>query len=959
MGKKKNNAKNKNQKKQLSPEDTAADKIQRAWRFFQLKKKIKVLAKSQKKRINIIKEIISTEESYVKSLEKTEAVMKYQKVFNQKQAGIIFSNVTTILPFNRLLLQNLKNVFGYKDMNSTPEKDVKKKGINFGKKKHEEPKKQDKKMTVGETFTKFTPFLKLYTIYINNFDDAQKELKRLKTEDKNVEQFIKTVKKNEGEDLGSLLIKPIQRVPRYKLLLDDLLRTTPRGHFDYALLQKSIVLIGDVASHLNEQKRQKDSQKTLKQIQKKFTNFISNSAQMGGTSEHSHSSEKVKHTLVRSIIQPHRHLVKEGHLKYNLKGEWIICDVYLFTDILLVANCNDPTHLDDIEEDEENEILRLNIHLVFTSIEKKENPLDLFLNSWTHGETLHFQGFEKGELDIREWTNEIQKVRKDEYEKLKESEQKINEESVESLEEFVKEKIKNKQEISKKVQEYKKLLQAKEEKFKKLDEKLLIYEDKKLILHQILNIKEDISKSKEFISHCNKRLKKGAIQLSSLIEHNSTGSDILLSFLRKDTDSLNSYFDDGSSCLDLKTYLDLKDEIKNEIDFDLMTSEEVKNHYENEIQKLKLEFETKSLEKEEEIEQQQIQIQNQSQSQNQNQKESSNSTETKIQTPRKTQSIVSNEEILKKNETLIQLGNANEELKNENVFLKTQIEELKVVKSNVDEKAKKEAEEIIKKGEEKAKEILENAKKESQKLIEITENKISKLSSSENGTTNNDKRKSLTQIQSEKTKKLIEAADKEAQDILNKADISAAEIIEKAEKDANQILKSADKESKQILKHAESAAKIIQEKSVEDAKTFLLEAEKEVSDMKKKHQKEVDEFKKQKKKSQPKISISVEQDETSEQSSEQNEEDLPTTNNLSDDQYPGTPTPTPNNKHIATPRESPMLQKIQFFEHQKKLGVSPKTSPSRMSSNSFIKVPERVYSYEENSKMKEIFQKNY
>jgi hypothetical protein len=56
----------------------------------------------------------------------------------------------------------LKNVFGYKtETVVTPEKDKKK---SKGKKKEKEaPKNNDKKMTVGETFSKFTPFLKLYT----------------------------------------------------------------------------------------------------------------------------------------------------------------------------------------------------------------------------------------------------------------------------------------------------------------------------------------------------------------------------------------------------------------------------------------------------------------------------------------------------------------------------------------------------------------------------------------------------------------------------------------------------------------------------------------------------------------------------------------------------------------------------------------------------------------------------
>ena len=38
-------------------------------------------------------------------------------------------------------------------------------------------------------------------------------------------------------DLLALLIMPIQRIPRYKLLVDDLLRSTPPHHPDHPDLQ--------------------------------------------------------------------------------------------------------------------------------------------------------------------------------------------------------------------------------------------------------------------------------------------------------------------------------------------------------------------------------------------------------------------------------------------------------------------------------------------------------------------------------------------------------------------------------------------------------------------------------------------------------------------------------------------------------------------------------------------------
>lgn len=60
-------------------------------------------------------------------------------------------------------------------------------------------------------------------------------------------------------DLPSMLIKPVQRVLKYPLLLEDLLKQTPASHPDYANLKKASVTVRSLADEINEIKRRKDT----------------------------------------------------------------------------------------------------------------------------------------------------------------------------------------------------------------------------------------------------------------------------------------------------------------------------------------------------------------------------------------------------------------------------------------------------------------------------------------------------------------------------------------------------------------------------------------------------------------------------------------------------------------------------------------------------------------------------
>ena len=65
-------------------------------------------------------------------------------------------------------------------------------------------------------------------------------------------------------DLQSLLIKPIQRVFKYPLLLSVLLKNTGRNHLDYRDIRRAHEEMGKVVQDINEIKRRRDLGKLVR-----------------------------------------------------------------------------------------------------------------------------------------------------------------------------------------------------------------------------------------------------------------------------------------------------------------------------------------------------------------------------------------------------------------------------------------------------------------------------------------------------------------------------------------------------------------------------------------------------------------------------------------------------------------------------------------------------------------------
>ena len=66
--------------------------------------------------------------------------------------------------------------------------------------------------------------------------------------------------------MGSILIKPVQRILKYPLMLNELIKCTEVEHSDRVDLMRARDIMTDVASFINESKRRKDIGKDCHQV---------------------------------------------------------------------------------------------------------------------------------------------------------------------------------------------------------------------------------------------------------------------------------------------------------------------------------------------------------------------------------------------------------------------------------------------------------------------------------------------------------------------------------------------------------------------------------------------------------------------------------------------------------------------------------------------------------------------
>ncbi|XP_076855426.1 dynamin-binding protein isoform X3 [Brachyhypopomus gauderio] len=189
------------------------------------------------KRSKVIKELLQTEKDYIKDLTmcRTNIMepMKNKQVQNIDYDGL-FGNIESVTELSSRLYEALQDTD-----------------------------------SIGNVFLDFKCELEeVYKVYCQNHDDAISLLETYEKDEtiqKQVQQCLETLREIYREwgktnyiNLGSFLIKPVQRVMRYPLLLTELLNTTPESHHDRTQLGEAVLSIKEINVNINESKRRKD-----------------------------------------------------------------------------------------------------------------------------------------------------------------------------------------------------------------------------------------------------------------------------------------------------------------------------------------------------------------------------------------------------------------------------------------------------------------------------------------------------------------------------------------------------------------------------------------------------------------------------------------------------------------------------------------------------------------------------
>eukprot|EP01113_Clastostelium_recurvatum_P041238 TRINITY_DN6517_c0_g1_i2.p1 TRINITY_DN6517_c0_g1~~TRINITY_DN6517_c0_g1_i2.p1 ORF type:complete len:642 (+),score=139.37 TRINITY_DN6517_c0_g1_i2:30-1928(+) len=178
---------------------------------------------------------------------------------------------------------------------------------------------------IADIFIKTGPYMRGFRRYFQNYDTAIGVLTSIRSSSRIVGDFFY---KNERDPrcarlpLSSLLIVPIQRMPRYILLLSELIKHTPRQHPDYQPLERALSLFRTITTNLNEGMKDDDSRQKLLSLQ-----------------QISDMQNRYLGLPLINIMLPHRKLIRYGTLtkKSTRTGDLEYREAYLCTDAMITV----------------------------------------------------------------------------------------------------------------------------------------------------------------------------------------------------------------------------------------------------------------------------------------------------------------------------------------------------------------------------------------------------------------------------------------------------------------------------------------------------------------------------------------------------------------------------------------------------------------------------------------------
>ncbi|KFQ42352.1 Rho guanine nucleotide exchange factor 10-like, partial [Nestor notabilis] len=165
--------------------------------------------------------------------------------------------------------------------------------------------------------------LDVYSDYVNNFTTAMSLIKKACLTKPAFLDFLKKrqMASTDRVTLYGLMVKPIQRFPQFILLLQDMLKNTPKGHADRLSLQLALTELETLAEKLNEQKRLADQVTEIQQLSKS----ISDRSSLNKLLTSGQRQLLLCETLTETVYGDRGQLIKSKERKVFLLNDMLVC----------------------------------------------------------------------------------------------------------------------------------------------------------------------------------------------------------------------------------------------------------------------------------------------------------------------------------------------------------------------------------------------------------------------------------------------------------------------------------------------------------------------------------------------------------------------------------------------------------------------------------------------------------
>lgn len=299
------------------------------------------------KRIMIVREIVETERTYVKNLQDLVNIYVRPAAIPVNSIGnVTASSKETVVPAaeRKIVFGGLEALFTFHKESLLPALENAAAPLLSQKGATADTESDGKlslevAMNVGRTFIAHAAFMKMYSSYINNFENSVARIKAWaadrstpspattlspssstthlaslgsmspsvtanvdtpkntlsSSQRKRIKAYLKRCRLHRDHsqlNLEGYLLLPVQRVPRYRLLLEDLSRYTPPPADSYDdPLDRAVAEISSLATNMNEGKREAESRRKLVQWQ-----------------------ARIRGKFPSPLVQPHRRLIMDGKL---------------------------------------------------------------------------------------------------------------------------------------------------------------------------------------------------------------------------------------------------------------------------------------------------------------------------------------------------------------------------------------------------------------------------------------------------------------------------------------------------------------------------------------------------------------------------------------------------------------------------------------------------------------------